>query len=154
LAQLARRWLFCFSLCLIFAFAAAASAQSGNPAIKPADRLKEPWWTERHKTILEAVRNHPDTQLLLIGDSITNNYDKANPPDENFLPTWNEFYAPRKALNLGFSGDTTSHVLWRLDHGEVAGLHPKAAIVLIGTNNTGHGQSAEQTETGIDAVVD
>ena len=105
--------------------------------------------------MLEAVRSHPDTQLLLIGDSITNNYDKANPPDENFQPTWKQFYEPRKALNLGFSGDTTANVLWRLDHGEVDGLHPKAAVLLIGTNNTAqHSEpDLEETESGIDAVV-
>lgn len=145
---------FHFPLLALIAAVSLASAQTPlNPAILPADRLNEPWWADRHKGVLEAVHTHPDTQLLLIGDSITNNYDKANLPDENFQPTWNKFYAPRKALNLGFSGDTTSHVLWRLDHGEVAGLHPKAAVVLIGTNNTGHGQSAEETEVGIDAVV-
>lgn len=131
-----------------------ASAQSAlNPAVVPADRMNEKWWADRHNAILEHIHIHLDTSLVLIGDSITNNYDKANPPDENFQPTWNEFYAPRKALNLGFSGDTTAHVLWRLNHGEVDGIHPKVAIVLIGTNNTGHGQSAEQTEIGIDAVV-
>ena len=89
----------------------------------------------------------------MIGDSITNNYDKANPPDENFQPIWNTFYEPRRALNLGFSGDTTAHVLWRLRHGEIDGLHPKVATLLIGTNNTAHGHTAEQTEAGIDAVV-
>nr|WP_252263836.1 GDSL-type esterase/lipase family protein [Paracidobacterium acidisoli] len=90
----------------------------------------------------------------MIGDSITNNYDKSKLPDENFQPTWQQFYAPRKALNLGFSGDTTANVLWRLDHGEVEGLHPKAAVLLIGTNNTGVGnETAEQTEAGIDAVI-
>jgi len=138
---------------LVLLSPAALWAQTPNPAIVPADRLKEAWWAERHQAVLDALRAQPGTQLLLIGDSITNNYDKANPPDENFLPTWNEFYAPRKALNLGFSGDTTANVLWRIDHGEVAGIHPKVAILLIGTNNTGHGQTAEQTEVGIDAVV-
>jgi len=145
---------FSLALCGLFSFAGVAFAQSAaNPAIVPADRLNEAWWAARHQAVLDALRAHPDTQLLLIGDSITNNYDKANPPDENFLPTWNEFYAPRKALNLGFSGDTTANVLWRIDHGEVAGIHPKVAILLIGTNNTGHGQTAERTEVGIDAVV-
>jgi lysophospholipase L1-like esterase len=125
-----------------------------NPAIVPADLLRAPWWAARHAAVLEAIKAHPDTQLLMIGDSITNNYDKSNPPDENFLPTWNEFYAPRKALNLGFSGDTTANVLWRLSHGELDGLHPQVAVVLIGTNNTGWArQTAEQTEAGIDAVV-
>jgi lysophospholipase L1-like esterase len=125
-----------------------------NPAVVPADRLSESWWADRHNAVLQDVQSHPDTQLLLVGDSITNNYDKAKLPDENFQPTWKQFYEPRKALNLGFSGDATEQVLWRLDHGEVSGIHPKVVVLLIGTNNTGHEhQTAEQTETGIDAVV-
>jgi lysophospholipase L1-like esterase len=128
--------------------------QAVNPAMVPADRLTEDWWRQRHEAVLHIVSEHPDTQLLLIGDSITNNYDKATLPDENFQPTWKIFYELRKALNLGFSGDTTANVLWRLDHGEVAGLHPKVAMVLIGTNNTGFkSENAEQTEVGIDAVI-
>ena len=79
-----------------------------NPAIVPADRLAESWWADRHRAVLETVRSHQDAQLLMIGDSITNNYDKSNPPDENFQATWKEFYEPRRALNLGFSGDTTA----------------------------------------------
>lgn len=139
----------------LYTTARDTAAPAANPAVVPADRLHESWWADRHKAVLEAVKSRPDTQLLLIGDSITNNYDKANPPDENFQPTWKQFYEPRKALNLGFSGDTTANVLWRLDHGEVDGLHPKAAVLLIGTNNTSPhlNQTAEQTESGIDAVV-
>jgi lysophospholipase L1-like esterase len=124
-----------------------------NPAVVPKDRLSEAWWAERHKAIVAGLASHADTQLLLIGDSITNNYDTAKLPNENFQPIWQQYYAPRKALNLGFSGDTTANVLWRLDHGEVDGLHPKLAILLIGTNNTAFGQTAEQTEAGIDAVI-
>lgn len=133
---------------------AQALAGSPNPAVVPAERIAEGWWGDRHTQVLAQVKQHPETQLLLIGDSITNNYDKSTKPDENFQPTWLTFYAPRKALNLGFSGDTTANVLWRLDHGEVEGLHPRVAILLIGTNNTGFKeQTAEQTEVGIDMVV-
>jgi lysophospholipase L1-like esterase len=125
-----------------------------NPAIAPTERLAESWWAERHAAILEQAHRQRDAQVLLIGDSITNNYDKADLPDENFQPVWQQFYAPRRALNLGFSGDTTAHVLWRLQHGEVDGLSPKVAVVLIGTNNTGWANhTAEQTKSGIDAVV-
>src|SRR5262249_62377864 len=127
-------------------------ATTPNPAVIPTDLSSQPWWAARHKAVVEAAQSHPDTQLLLIGDSITNNYDKANLPDENFQPTWKQFYEPRKALNLGFSGDTAAHVLWRLDHGEVDGLHPKVAVLLIGTNDTSQ-FTAEQTEAGIDAVI-
>lgn len=141
-------------LCLVPPATMHAQADTQNPAIVPADRLNVDWWAARHKAIVSELSQHSDAQLLLIGDSITNNYDKAEPPNQDFQPIWQQYYAPRKALNLGFSGDTTANVLWRLDHGEVQGLHPKLAVVLIGTNNTGYfGQTAEQTEEGIDAVV-
>jgi lysophospholipase L1-like esterase len=144
----------CASVALLSIAVSSIAQVPVHPAAAPADRLDEPWWADRHKALIEAAKAQPDTQLLLIGDSITNNYDKANPPDENFQPTWKEFYDSRKALNFGFSGDTTANVLWRLDHGEVAGLHPKVAVVMIGTNNTGwKNQSAEEAEIGIDAVI-
>ena len=131
-----------------------ALAQQPDSAVTPTDRLGEGWWADRHKAILAAVARHPDPHVVLIGDSITNNYDKAKTPDENFQPTWQTFYAPRRALNLGFSGDTAANVLWRLQHGEVEGLHPKVAILLIGTNDTGAaGRSAAEAERGIDAVI-
>ena len=135
----------------------AVAAQSARVIVPPAgtgDRLSEGWWAARHAAILKLLATRPDPQVLLIGDSITNNYDKATPPDEDFARTWAQFYAPRRAINLGYSGDTTTNLLWRLDHGEVAGLAPKVAVVLIGTNDTGRaGRTAAQTQAGIDAVV-
>lgn len=132
----------------------AQAADAGVAATTPTDRLHEAWWAQRHAQVLAQVRAHADAPLLLIGDSITHNYDKASAPDEDFQPTWQAFYGSRGALNLGFSGDATEHVLWRLQHGEVDGLQPKVAMLLIGTNNTGrerHG--AADTVLGIDAVV-
>jgi len=143
------------ALCLTLTNVARAQVSPvvAGSAIAPTDRMSVDWWAARHKAILADLPKHSDAQLLLVGDSITHNYDKADPPNQNFQPIWQRYYAPRKALNLGFSGDTTANVLWRLDHGEVDGLHPKLAVVLIGTNNTALGQSAEDTEVGIDAVV-
>ena len=148
------------ALCLVLCPVAGVRAQAPDapvatmiPAITPTDRLSVDWWAARHKAILEDLPKHSDAQLLLVGDSITSNYDKADPPNQDFQPIWQQYYAPRKALNLGFSGDTTANVLWRLDHGELNGLNPKLAVVLIGTNNTATGETAEDTEVGIDAVV-
>ena len=152
--------LFVAALCLMPCMGGGACAQAPEspaatmiPAITPTDRLSVDWWAARHKAIVADLPKHSDAQLLLVGDSITSNYDKAEPPNQDFQPIWQQYYAPRKALNLGFSGDTTANVLWRLDHGEVEGLHPKLAVVLIGTNNTATGQTAEDTELGIDAVI-
>ena len=68
--------------------------------------------------------------LLLIGDSITHNLDL--PP---YREVWNQFYGPRNALDLGYSGGRTENILWNLQHGELDGQTPKVAVLLIGTNN-------------------
>src|ERR1700744_5032306 len=144
-------------LALLFVSISVASSQTSlqtNLGAIPLDRLGESWWAQRHDAVLQTVKAHPDTPLLLLGDSITQNYEKSKLPDENFQPTWKTFYAARNAINLGFSGDTTANLLWRIKNGELQGVSPKVAVVLIGTNNTGvANQNAIQTQVGIDAVV-
>jgi lysophospholipase L1-like esterase len=153
----AGRWIF---IGLAIGLSLSFFARTGKPqgpvwnGTTPSDRMGEDWWAKKHEAVLARIKANPDVGLIMVGDSITQNYEKSKLPDENFQPIWQEFYAPRKALNLGYSGDTTENVLWRLDHAEVDGIHPAAAVVLIGTNNTGwREETAEQTEHGIDAVV-
>ena len=115
-------------------------------AVVPVSRT-ESWWTTRHEHALERVRQG-DVDLLLIGDSITQGWD-----DEG-RHIWDAYYGRRRAVNLGFSGDRTEHVLWRLDHGEVEGIAPKLAVVMIGTNNTGtRHDPPEETAAGIQAIL-
>ena len=125
------------------------------PSVSPKDRLSESWWADRHKSIVASLPNHADAQLLLLGDSITQNYEKSIPPSENFQPIWQQYYAPRKALNLGFSGDTTANVLWRIEHGEVDNIQPSVAVILIGTNNNGAGRTtpAPRTAAAIERIA-
>jgi len=56
-------------------------------------------------------------------------------------------------VNMGFSGDRTQHVLWRLDHGEIDGISPKLAVLMVGTNNSrGEDNTAEEIADGIKAI--
>ncbi len=58
-----------------------------------------------------------------------------------------------KAANFGIGGDKTEHVLWRITEGkELEGITPKAAVLMIGTNNMG-ANNAEQIADGITAIV-
>ena len=94
--------------------------------------------------------------LVFLGDSITQNWEHAGPPPwQDFQPAWRHYYGKRNALNLGFSGDATCHLLWRLHNGEVEGIAPRAAVILIGANNLGrlHWPAAEDV-AGIVAVVE
>ena len=115
-------------------------------AVVPVSRT-ESWWATRHEHALARVRQG-DIDLLLIGDSITQGWD-----DEG-RHIWDAYYGHRRAVNLGFSGDRTEHVLWRLDHGEVEGIAPKLTVVMIGTNNTGtRHDPPEETAAGIQAIL-
>lgn len=98
----------------------------------------------------------PDqVQLAAIGDSITDNYHKAQPPHENFLPIWNEFYSPYKAVNYGISGHTTDDVLARIGgKGILDHISPKVVQIMIGTNDTGKGASEDEAFKGICRVVE
>ena len=107
------------------------------------------WWMPRHEQKLADLEHQETVDLLFIGDSITHGFENAG------KRIWEERYAPRNAFNIGFSGDRTENVLWRLQHGAVKGISPKLAVVMIGTNNTGHRQdSPEETAAGIRAIVD
>jgi lysophospholipase L1-like esterase len=59
--------------------------------------------------------------------------------------------APRGVLNAGVNGDRTEHLLWRLQHGDLAGPPPQAIVLLIGTNDLGHGRPPEEAAEGVRA---
>jgi len=135
--------------------AAAGGAQAGVPlAATPIARLDASWWKARHEAKLAELKG-ARPELVWLGDSITQNFEHLGlQPWEKFRPVWNRYYGAMGALNLGFKGDATSHLLWRLRHGEVAGIAPRAAVILIGANNLGRLHwSAEDTVAGIAAVV-
>ena len=129
-------------------------------AATPISRMETGWWRARHEAKLAEVRTRQaggqPIELVWLGDSITQDWELAGPEAwRDFAPVWQRFYGGRHALNLGFGGDTTAHLLWRMTNGELEGLHPKAAVVLIGANNMGRVHwSAPQTVAGIAAVLD
>ena len=58
------------------------------------------------------------------------------------------------AANFGISGDCTENVLWRIQNGELEGINPKVAVLLIGTNNLTNHDSPKDIALGITAIVD
>ena len=121
----------------------------------PNSRLETPWWRERHEAKVAEARSRP-VDLVWLGDSITQDWERNGAPEwDQFVPVWQRFYGDRNALNLGFNGDNTGHLLWRMQNGELAGLRPRTAVILIGANNMGRVHwSAPQTVAGIQAVVE
>lgn len=117
-----------------------------SPADQPEARTLD-WWVKRHEQVNERVKQG-GVDLVFLGDSITQGWESVG------QEVWQRYHSHRNALNLGFGGDQTRHVLWRLDHGNIDGISPKVVVLMIGTNNTnGADDTAEQIAAGIEAVV-
>lgn len=142
-----RNWILSLLALAALCFVPAAFAQKDakeNDAIKPVPRDGN--WMKRHNSFNERVKQG-SVDLLLIGDSITQGWEGEG------KEVWKEFYEKRNAVNLGIGGDRTQHVLWRLDNGNIDGIKPKLAVLMIGTNNSGSNTS-EQIAEGVKAIVE
>jgi arylsulfatase A-like enzyme/lysophospholipase L1-like esterase len=119
-----------------------------HSAVLPAHRNEQEWWRKRQSVTNKRAAQGPH-DLLFIGDSITQGWEGAG------KKTWEKYYGKRKALNLGFSGDRTEHVLWRLNNGNLRKQSKaKVAVIMIGTNNTGHSkQDPYETAEGVERIL-
>ena len=97
-----------------------------------------------HQSFVE-IAKAGNVDLLFIGDSITAGW-RGQPE------IWKKAFGAYKPANFGIGGDRTQHVLWRLENGELDGVSPKAAVLMIGTNNSGS-DSAEGIEEGIKKIL-
>lgn len=139
-------------LCLLCILSSAIAQDTAvqikalQPEVQTAEWAVK-WWMPRHEQKLKELAEMKTVDLLMIGDSITHGWEK------NGKQMWDEYYAKRNAVNLGIGGDRTQHVLWRLQNGNIAGISPKLAVIMIGTNNSGS-NTPEEIAAGIKAIVD
>ncbi len=129
------------------------AAPAGKPQANPAEAAVSQGCDDRHRQKCAAVAKEK-FDLIMIGDSITHNFERAE-----YQPVWNQFFAPRRALNLGYSGARTENILWNIENGELDGQSPKVITLMIGTNNadaknyrTHH--TGPQIASGIKAIVE
>ncbi|GAB5405778.1 MAG: sulfatase-like hydrolase/transferase [Aureliella sp.] len=125
-----------------------------NSATIPATRGDEKGWKARDAQLTQNAKRGKDEagrnyDLAFIGDSITQGWEGRG------KKVWDEFYGPRGTINLGIGGDRTEHVIWRLTHGNLGSIKPKVAVLMIGTNNTGHfDQDPDQVAAGVKKILD
>jgi len=120
---------------------------SVTPEVQTAEWAKA-WWMPRHEEKLKEKEKLGTVNLLWIGDSITHGWEGAG------KATWEKYYANRQSLNIGFSGDRTENVLWRLNNGAIDGIAPKVTVIMIGTNNAGHRQdSPSDIAAGVSEII-
>ena len=123
-----------------------------NLAITPVQR-PEAGCQARHEKF-NAISKEGTAELVFLGDSITQGWEGGG------KAVWEKTWAPLKAANFGIGGDRTEHVLWRLEHGNFDGLKPKAIVLMIGTNNTGHQKTggyqspAKNTAEGVKLILE
>ncbi|XP_032905832.1 platelet-activating factor acetylhydrolase IB subunit alpha2 [Amblyraja radiata] len=99
------------------------------------------WHSQHSRFVLDCKDKEPD--ILFVGDSMVQLLHQYE--------IWRELFSPLHALNFGIGGDTTRHVLWRLENGELENIKPKVVVLWVGTNN--HEHSAEEVVGGIEAIV-
>ena len=125
---------------------ACDTAEQPSTVIPVPSRLKKFMPKLHNEKLAEAKAGNID--VVMIGDSITHGWSRH----PGALKVTN-------LLNLGFPGDRTQNVLWRLQHGAVDGISPRLVTLLIGTNHMHDpkkGYTPDTTAdifTGIQAVV-
>ena len=70
--------------------------------------------------------------VVMVGDSITHRWEREGGEGRALFAELKKTY---RILNLGYGGDQTQHVIWRLENGEQEGYKAKLFTVMIGTNN-------------------
>ena len=132
-------------------------ADVAAPKLGP-DGKPQAGFLKSHESFVEIAKKG-EAQVVFLGDSITAGWARQ-------AAIFDKEFGQYKAANFGIGGDRTEHVLWRLEHGNFDGLKPKAIVLMIGTNNTGHqGRpqkeldgavyqcTAEQTAEGVKAIL-
>jgi lysophospholipase L1-like esterase len=126
---------------------ARATEAADAPAIKGNPDDPNNGFLKRHEGFLKDLKaKNGKVGVLFVGDSITDGWRGQG------RKTFAETYGPLDPLNIGIGGDRTQHVLWRLEHGEVEGISPKVAVLMIGTNNLGSNTN-EEIAAGVTKIV-
>jgi lysophospholipase L1-like esterase len=125
-----------FSLSLIVVGAEPAAAPSAHiDASASVEKKGDAKFLPLHESFLKRAKVGP-IGLLFLGDSITERW--SNAPQ-----VWEKYYGQYQPANFGISGDHTEHVIWRIENGELDGIHPRVVVFMLGTNNTASNTAEE-----------
>jgi lysophospholipase L1-like esterase len=130
------------ALSLIATGLSSLACAQGPETVVPQPR--DGAWINLHNDFLKRAKEG-NVDLLFLGDSITQGWHNND--------VWKRFYGPRNAANFGIGGDRTQHVLWRIQNGELEGIHPKVVVLMIGTNNA-DSATVDEIAQGVKAIVE
>ena len=109
------------------------------------------WWgtrcLEKRNEIVDGGKVEYD--VVMVGDSITHRWEREGGEGRQLFAELKKTY---RVLNLGYGGDRTQHVIWRMENGELEGYTAKLFTVMIGTNNRDKDPSA--VAAGVKRILD
>ena len=113
--------------------------------------VARPWgaatWLAQHDAFVTRARQG-GIDVLFLGDSITENFATRG------ADVWNREIAPLgNVVDFGIGGDRTQFVLWRAQHGELAGSGARVVVLMVGTNNLATA-TPQNVVRGVSAIVD
>lgn len=132
---------------LIAALLAASftSASAGPPTVADDGNYRPRQNYQAYFGDYVAIKKGRPVDLIFIGDSITEQWrwGAGN-------PVWKQHFEER-AFDFGLGADKTQHTLWRLENIDLAGVAPKVAVIMIGTNNVA--DTPADIAAGVKAVI-
>jgi lysophospholipase L1-like esterase len=131
-----------------------ALGQGQQPADRPVPRTDVNSLEAHAELVAKAKQGKID--VYFVGDSITRRWGALDYPE--LLANWKANFHGWNAANFGWGADRIENILWRLDNGELDGVHPKVIVVLAGTNNVGAQPGGDEKVAditrGLQALVD
>ena len=125
------------------------ASETGNGWRNPGV-FGEYWWANRFlekRGQVDAWRGKT-VDAVMLGDSIMHFWEWKHPA------SWGRFVDGRHVLNLGYGGDRTQNVIWRILHGELDGYRARAVVVMVGTNNNTSGDAdPAAVAKGVERIV-
>ncbi len=104
------------------------------PADQPVPRTDQNSLTAHAQLLDKAKKGGID--IYFEGDSITRRWGATDYPE--LLANWTQNFFGWNAADFGWGADSIQNILWRLQNGELDGVHPKIIVLLAGTNNVGN----------------
>ena len=107
------------------------------------------YWPARYLEKRNAiVDGNGEYDIVMVGDSITHRWEREGGEGRVLFADICKTY---KILNLGYGGDKTEHVIWRMENGELEGYKAKLFTLMIGTNN--HANNVNGVANGIKRIL-
>ena len=118
-----------------------------NVLTKAAMPIRSPWPAREQEKRNQITKSGGSIDLVFVGDSITHGWENEG-RGKNLYDTLRKTYS---ILNLGYSGNCTQNIIWRLENGELDGYKAKLFMVMAGTNNV---EPPEEVAVGVRRILD